>query len=167
MPPSKIDLVELNRLLKEGKSQRECAEHFSVSKGAVSMARKKLKNTIIRATGLERANEVIESDLNLMNRLRFIMEGILDELESVKKELREGDGSKSQLRDSLVALTAESRKQLNLLKEIGESWYDHKASAEFQREVLEVIGSVDQETKKRIIERLKQKRIVRQAISFH
>jgi len=88
-------------------------------------------------------------------------------LESVKKELREGDGSKAPLRDSLVALTAESRKQLNLLKEIGESWYDHKASAEFQREVLEVIGSVDQETKKRIIERLKQKRIVRQAISFH
>lgn len=167
MPTPKIDKAELNSMLRSGKSQKECAEFFGVSESAISMAKKVLKTSIVRTVVLDKANEIIESDLNLMVRLRFIMETILEELENVKKELREGDGSKAQLRESLIALTAENRKQLNLLKEIAESWYDHRIANEFREEVLSVLESFEEGTREKVLTALKQKQALRGAISIN
>jgi len=164
MPLPKIDLAELNRMLREGKTQQACAEHFSVTKGAVSMARKRLKNTVTKITSLEKASELIEADLNLMTRFKSNMETILEELEEVKKELKNSDGGKGQLRESLISLISENRKHLSLLKDIAESWYYHQEAAEFREEVLNVLEEEAPGTKEKVLNRLRQARALRSAV---
>jgi len=161
MPIPKIDKSQLNSMLREGRSQKECAEFFKVSESAISMCKKSLKTSIVRTVCMDQAHEIITADLNLMKNLKFIMEAILNELKEVQKELHEGDGSKAQLRESLVSLVAESRKQLNLLREISESWFDHEGSVRFREEVLDTIEQFEPGSREKILLALKQRKTIR------
>ena len=161
MRPSKIDKNLMHQMLRDGKTQSEVAKHFGCTKGAVSLARKSLDTTLVRTVCMDQAHEIITADLNLMKNLKFIMEAILDELKEVQKELHEGDGSKAQLRESLVSLVAESRKQLNLLREISESWFDHEESVRFREEVLDTIEQFEPGSREKILLALKQRKTIR------
>ena len=61
---------------------------------------------------------------------------------------------------------AEIRGQLRLQLEIFQSLYDMKAVEEFQREVIDVIGSVSSDVRNQIVNRLGQKRALRTVIKF-
>ena len=162
MRPPKIDKSVLIRMLREGKSQKEISEHFGVSRGAVSMSAKNLKNTIIRTAGLEKASQVLEADFDMMAQLRKINRGIDEQLEAARREI---SGSKCTdrraLQEIIIKLSAEIRKQLETGLRIAEVWFDHKIYGEFQAEVLGVLEEAQPGVRDAIIKRLKEKRALR------
>ena len=63
-----------------------------------------------------------------------------------------------------IKVMAEIRNQLKLQLEIFKVLYDMEAIAEFQNEVLTIIGECEPDVKTTIINRLKEKRALRSAI---
>jgi hypothetical protein len=61
---------------------------------------------------------------------------------------------------------AEIRSQLKLQLEIFNSLYNLTAAAEFQKEVLESIGSVSRETREKIIRNLQKAKAIRSTLDF-
>jgi len=192
MPKPKIDKVELSRMLKAGKSQKEAAQVFGVSEGAISKAKKELNINVVKSVALENAHRVVGKYLNAVAQLQRINEkanGMLDELtgqdkviDRMVKAVRgaltyEADPQKQAAyirkvvkqitEDRFLALKAmqEIRGQLSLQLDIFKTLYDMEAIAEFQREVLEAIGEVSQDVRNRIIQRLKEARTLRGSLS--
>ena len=59
MSKPKIDLVKLDKLLRQGMSYREIAKEFSCTPGAISQARKKLSVDIVKNV-LHKSTRVLE-----------------------------------------------------------------------------------------------------------
>lgn len=132
------------------------------------MARKKLKNTVVRTVALEKAHEVVESHLDMMSQLRKINVAINEELDRAKKELESSEGRdvKSQ-QDIIIRLSAEIRKQLELQLSIAEVWYDQKVFAEFQAEVLNLLDKMAPGARNEIIKKLKERRFLRGLVAIN
>jgi len=92
MPTPKIDIVKLDQLLRAGKLQTEIAQFFGVTPSAVSRAKSQLKNRVVRTVALEKANEVVESHLDMMSQLRKINNAINDELDKAKGAAAAAEG---------------------------------------------------------------------------
>jgi ABC-type dipeptide/oligopeptide/nickel transport system ATPase subunit len=191
MPKPKFDRVELNRLLRTGKSQKEIAQALNVSESAISRGKKELKNAVVKNVALESAHKVVESHLDTLGQLRKINEGAnelldllmrwnrgdegaLQILESQVKKVRHGKKEEEAVefrfkdpRELALKAMQEIRGQLNLQLDIFKTLYDIQAVSEFQKEVLTAIGEVDQNVRARIIQRLKEGRIIRQSIELH
>ena len=189
----KIDFKVLNRLVTEGKSTTEIAKYFSCTPGAVSQAKKKLKISVVKNVALESAHKVVDRNLDAVSQLQNInvkANKMLDELTGEDKVIDrivkavegvlayEGDPVKqkayirkvvSQInsdRNLTIKIMSEIRGQLNLQLEIFQVLYDMKAVQEFQKEVLEIIGEVDPNAKRKIIERLKEASAIRAAVQI-
>jgi hypothetical protein len=187
---SKIDFDELNRLVTRGKSTTEIAKYFSCTPGAVSQAKKKLNIAVVKNVSLENAHKVVNKNLDAVAQLQKINqdaneildllmrwnrgdEEALQVLESQVRKVRVGKTDKfveefkfKDPRELALKAMAEIRGQLNLQLEIFQALYDMKAVQEFQEEVLTVIGEVDQNVKREIIERLKARRAIRSAVQI-
>jgi len=150
---AKIDVVKLRKLLDEGRKSVECAKIFGVSEGAISQARKKLGRAVAIRTATKAAPVVIQKNLDTVEQLQKINKKANELLNEV-----EDDPAMS------VKLMAEIRGQLKLQLELFQALYDIQAAAEFQNEVLTVIGEVDKDVRDRIIYKLSSKRALRQAI---
>ena len=192
MPKPKIDRVQLNQMLRAGKSQKEIAQVFGVTEGAISKAKKVLNISVVKNVALENAHRVVDKNLNTIEQLQRINdyanelldllmrwnrgdEEALQVLESQvsKKKVRVGDEVEfvrefkfKDPRELALKAMAEIRGQLNLQLEIFQTLYDMKAVQEFQEEVLQVIGEVDPDVRNEIVNRLGQKRAIRQTIRF-
>jgi len=193
MPKPKIDRVKLNQLLKAGKSQREVAQVFDVTEGAISKAKKELNLAVVKNVTLESAHKVVDKNLDAVAQLQKIntyanelldlvmrwQRGDIEALwilESQVKEVMKGGKGKDvefvkeyrmkDPREIALRAMAEIRGQLNLQLDIFKTLYDLEAVQEFQKEVLETIGEVDQYVRREIIERLKEKRAVRSITRF-
>jgi hypothetical protein len=188
MPKPKFDRVELNRLLRTGKSQKEIAQALNVSESAISRAKKELKNAVVKNVALESAHKVVQSHLDTLGQLRKINEdanelldllmrwnrgdeGALQILESQVKKVRHGKKEEDAVefrfkdpRELALAAMGEIRKQLGLQLDIFKTFYDFQAISEFQSEVLSTIGEVSEDVRDRIIEKLKTRRIIRQSV---
>ena len=155
-------------MLREGVSQKKIAEHFGVSESAVSMAKKTLKNTIIRTIGLEKTNEVVEADLDLLCQLKKINRVINEELDRAREEIAEANfQDKKVLKEIIIKLSGEIRKQLETGLRMVEVWDEHKLWAEFREEVLNVLDEMQPGTRDEVIRRLKQRKILRGLISIN
>jgi len=190
MPKPKIDVVKMNQLLMSGKSQKEVAQVFGVSAGAVSKKKKELNIQVVKNVALENAGRVVSKNLDTIEQLQKINDyanelldllmrwnrgdkAALQVLESqvANKQVRIGDKvewvKEIQIKDprelALKAM-AEIRNQLNLQLEIFKTLYDMKAVEEFQQEVLDTIGEVDKDVRDRIIEKLLKKRAIRSVL---
>ena len=155
MPKPKIDKVKLNHLLRSGKSQREIAQVFDVTEGAISKAKKELNLCVVKNVALENAHNIVSRELDAVGQLYKINEQankLLDELEG-KPDLK-------------LKTMAEIRGQLRLQLEIFQTLYDMKAVEEFQTEVLQTIGEIEPDVRNRIISKLSQRRAIRSAIKF-
>lgn len=189
----KIDLIKLAEYLKTHKPV-EASRYFGVTKSAISQRMKALGIAVVRSVVMESAGEVVKKELNAVEQLQKINEDaneILDLLmrwnrgeeealqilESQVKKVRIGinkDGEEEFVkeykikdpRELALKAMAEIRGQINLQLEIFQALYDMKAVEEFQKEVLEAIGSVDIEVRNAIITELQKKRAIRAAISF-
>lgn len=187
----KIDRIKLDQMLRDGKPQKEIAQFFGVSEGAISKAKKELNVAVVRNVALESAHKVVDRHLDTIGQLQKI-NSTANELLDLLMRWSRGDQEALQILESQVrkvkvrgseeeiteyrikdprelALKAmqEIRGQLNLQLDIFKTLYDVQAVAEFQKEVLTAIGEVDPNVRARIIQRLKEGRIIRQSIELH
>ncbi len=191
MPKPKIDRVLLDKMFREGKSSKEVAKFFQVSEVAVWKARKQLNIAVVKNIALENAHKVVSTHLDTIGQLQKINQNA-NELLDLLMRWNRGDSEALQILESQVrkvkvrgseeevteyrfkdprelALKAmqEIRGQLNLQVDIFKTLYDVQAVAEFQKEVLIAIGEVEPNVRERIIQRLKEGRIIRQSIELH
>jgi hypothetical protein len=187
----KIDPVVLERMLKEGKPSRYCAEFFGVTPAAISKAKKRLdiqcKKRVARTVTTEAAPVVVTQRLNAIEQLQKIntdANELLDLcmrwqrgdsealriLESQVRYIKVGSGEEAEEvrqfkfkdpRELALKAMAEIRNQLGLQLEIFKTLYDAEAVREFQNELIELLGEVDPELRNRFIEKLREKGIVR------
>lgn len=167
MPKPKIDISEMERLLRQGKSQREVAQVFGVSESAISHAKKSLRKNIVRTVGLERANKVVTAHLDVMGQLKRINLAICEELTRAKEGVAKADGKDQlALQDIIIRLSSEIRRQLDLQMKIFELWYQGRSVIEFQQIVLTAIEEVSPDLKEKIIRKLQERRAVRSSVKF-
>ena len=191
MGKPKIDRVKLNQMIKEGKPQKEIAQFFGVTEGAITKAKKELKVAVVKNVALESAHKVVDRHLDTIGQLQKINENAnelldllmrwnrgdneaLQILESQVRKVRVR-GSKEEIaeykfkdpRELALKAMAEIRGQLNLQLDIFKTLYDVQAVAEFQKEVLSAIGEVAPDVRDRIIKRLKEGKALRQSVELH
>ena len=150
----KIDVSLLEQYLSEGKTNRECSKIFEVSDAAICQAKKRIGKFVVRnAASKQIAPVIVQKNLDTVEQLQKINKKANELLNAI-----EDDPAMS------VKIMAEIRGQLKLQLELFQALYDVQAAAEFQNEVLTVIGEVDQDVRDRIIYKLSSKRALRQAI---
>ena len=190
MSKPKIDKVKLNQLLRSGKSQRECAQVFGVTEGAISKAKKELNISVVKNVSLENAHRIVAKNLDTISQLQKI-NSHANELLDLCMRWQRGDNEALQILESQVKhvrvngqdepvkefkfkdpreialkAMAEIRGQLKLQLEIFQTLYDMKAVEEFQTEVLTAIGEVSVDVRQRIIGKLSQRRALRSNVQF-
>ena len=192
MPKPKINVVKLNQLVRSGKSQKEIAKFFNVTEGAISLAKKRLNISVVKNLALENAGRVVDKNLDAIDQLKKIND-YANELLDLLMRWNRGDEAALQVLETQVATRkvkvgaqeefikefkfkdprelaikamGEIRGQLKLQLEIFQTLYDMQAVEQFQQEVLAVIGEVEPDARRRIIDRLAKKRAIRSVIKF-
>lgn len=164
--------------LREGKGVTQIAQELGVTKGSVSKRIKQLNLGYSKNVTLHHAGEMVKVQIDaagqllkinetanrLLDRLTMVIEGEASSEEKMTLDLLMGD--KASWLDMALKIKAEIRQQLRLQFDIFKGLYDMEAVAEFQREVLEAIGSVDPVTRNRIIKRLSERGSIRSALGW-
>lgn len=179
-------------MLDAGKSQKEVAQVFGVTEGAISKTKKELNINVVKNVVLENAHQVVSKKLDTIDQLTKInrrANEILDaltecridqKLDAIFSLLSTSFGSEQEIRtrvqgmvkeifgDQTVALRAcaEIRQQLELQLEVFRTLYDLQEVESFQKEVLDAIESVSPELRKTIVRRLKERRALRPSAIF-
>jgi len=178
-------------MLRDGKPQSKIAQVFGVTEGAISKAKKELNVAVVRNVALESAHKVVDKHLDTIGQLQKINQ-TANELLDLLMRWNRGDEEALQILESQVRRVkvrgseeevteykfkdprelalkamAEIRGQLNLQLDIFRTLYDVQAVAEFQKEVLAVIGEVSADVRDRIIQKLKESRALRQSVSIN
>jgi uncharacterized radical SAM superfamily protein len=185
MPGPKIDKVKLHRLFSSGKSQKEAAQVFGVTEGAISKVVKSLNIAVVKNVALENAHTVMKKNINALEQLQKINDHA-NELLDLLMRWNRGDNEALQILESQVRRVkvrgseeeiseyrfkdprelalrcmAEIRGQLNLQLDIFKTLYDVEAIADFQKEVLSAIAEVSPDVRNTIIQRLKERKALR------
>jgi len=191
MPKAKFSDSKLKQLVSEGLTNTQIAKKLGVTPSAITQRLKALKLAVNKEVALARAGEVVRKELDAVEQLQKI-NGYANELLDLLMRWNRGENEALQILESQartvkvrgqeeeiteyrfkdpreLALKAmqEIRGQLKLQLEIFQALYDMQAVAEFQKEVLEIIGNVSPETRDEIIYRLKEKRAIRSTLEFH
>jgi len=191
MPRPKFSDTKLKQLVNDGLNCTRIAKRLGVTKGAVSQRLKALNLAASKEVALVRAADVVRKELNAVEQLQKIND-YANELLDLLMRWNRGDEEALQILESQVrtvkvrgqeeevteyrfkdprelALKAmqEIRGQLKLQLEIFQALYDIQAVAEFQKEVLEIIGNASPETRDQIIHNLKERRAIRSTLEFH
>jgi hypothetical protein len=162
MPKQKINLTKMSELIQEGKSPKELAQFFHCSAVAISKAKKKLGLTIVNTLTPETTNKIIESDLDLMARMRKLTQTINQQLEKAEADVLTTTGAeKRAFQEIVIKLASEGRKQVQTILEIGEVWLSHKAFSEFREETLGYIDQMAPGAREIIMQRLEQRQMLR------
>jgi hypothetical protein len=189
MPGPKIDKLKLHQILSSGKSQKQAAQLFGVSKSAICKVAKNLNIGVVKNVALETAHKVVEKNLNTLAQLQKI-NGYANDLLDLLMRWNKGDtealqilesqvrkvkvkGSEEEIteyrfkdpRELALRCMAEIRGQLNLQLDIFKTLYDVEAIAEFQKEVLSAIQEVSPNVRNTIIQRLKERKALRGSLT--
>jgi len=192
MTVKRISTDDLKKCFDAGLGISDTARQLGVTKGAVSKRAKSLRITLMKGTSkdvvLFHAGEIVTKEIDAVDQLRKINsyanelldllmrwnrgdEGALQILESQVRKVRVR-GSDQELteyrfkdpRELALKAMQEIREQLKLQFEMLKALYDMDNVAAFQDEVLTTIGEVEPDVRKRIIDKLKERRIFRSAI---
>ena len=191
MPRARFDRVALNQMIRDGKSQKEIAQVFRVSEGAISKAKKELNIAVVKNVSLEAAHKVVADHLDAVAQLRRINQDAFEILDLVmawnrgdEKALQvlEGQVRKIRVRGTEeevseyrfkdpreIALKAmgEIRSQLALQLDILKTLSDVEEVRKFQEEVLQIISEVSPDARNRIIQKLKERGSLRSLTSIN
>ena len=193
MGESKIDYRELDQMLREKKPYSEIAKHFGVTKGRISQAKKEMRNQINKVTTLEKAADVVHEHLDIMSQLKKI-NGDANRMLNLLIRWQEGDPEALRILESQVKTVtfgkngetiniqevkmkdprelalkcmAEIRNQLKLQLDMYEAYLEFNDRKKFQEEVLRILDEFEPGVKKRAINRLKDRALLRGAVSFN
>ena len=179
----KVQDSDLERLAVDQKlGCSKIASMLGVTKGTISKRMKALNMTISKKVALYHAGDLVQRKINMVDQLRKIND-YANELLDLLMRWNRGDNEALQILESQVsqkfvkeykfnkdprelALNAmrEIRGQLNLQLDIFKALYDLESIAEFQKEVIEIIGQVEPNVRQRIVEALQKRRVIRSAI---
>lgn len=190
MQPAKINDRELLRLIDKGLSQTEAARTIGVSRQAVHARLQELRGLGTKAVvATKRAGKVagkldslaqlkkINTDANwLLDHLMKWAKGDPEAIQILERQLKVVRIGKDEMevrevrfkdpRALAVQVMAEIRGQLDLQLEIFKTLYSIQTAEEFMNTVLEVIGEVNPDVRREIINRLNRRRAVREAVRF-
>ena len=157
----RIDPLELDRLLAEGKSQSECARLLNVSKQAVSKAlqRKHSGGLPVKAPPHKYSKDSLGPYKNLMSTTLGEIRYLNNAIKAAKDETR------SSLNLERLKYIAESRKQFELAIELDEKRFAIEEVLKFRNYVIEKIGEVDEQTRDEIISNLQRGHTLRKLLT--
>lgn len=173
---------ELAERLRQGKSQKECADLYGVSESYVSKRKKKMQAAVSKDLSLFSATKVIDQHVSYMDQLHGLSKQareILDmihtilqvdqsspEYRAVYSKLIRLVGSKGSFGSLLIGMQAELRKQIEYFTNLQKDLYNLKQIKAFQDVVLEEIQKTDQEVAQRIVKRLVEINAVRSSLDM-
>jgi len=163
----KVDLKQMEKMLRSGVKNKDVAKHFGVTPGCISQHSKHLKHLVVRSATLERADEVVRTQIDVVEQLNRINYLINDEMEIARKNADDADGDdRIKHQRVIIDLSAELRKQMDAQIKIMQLWHDASIVAEFQNEVLDVLDKALPGKRDEIIFGLKQAKAVRSLTDF-
>jgi hypothetical protein len=163
----KIDKKRLKSLFRSGMRNKDIAEYFGVTPGAISQHTTDMKRSEHRAVILEKTPQFIQSHLDVVEQLKKINDAITFELDKAKGEADLASGAERiKFSRLIVELSSEVRRQLDSQLKIFELWHDASVISEFQNEVLDILESVKPGTRNEIINKLKQRKVIRSTVKF-
>jgi len=163
----KVDLKRMSQMLQSGMKNKDVADFFGVTPGAISQHSKKMKRLIVRSASLEQAHEVVDGHIDVVHQLQQINNSINYELAKAQEEADKTKGAKRiQFQRVIIELSAEVRRQLDAQLKIFELWHDARIIQEFHEEILNILEECKPGLKNEIINRLKQRRAIRSTVKF-
>jgi hypothetical protein len=154
----KINLTELDALLRSGVSITTIGKQLNVSKGAVSKAAKRLGLSAARGM-VSAPARVNETSLSTLEKITVLMRAIESELSWTQKTMGDLTGSdRMKWQDSLIKHVDQARKLLVSLKDISLALYSVNEYMEFKKVILQEIAHESEECRNRIWSRIKQAR---------
>jgi len=155
----KVDLERLEILARQKVSGAEIAKALNVSPGAISKNLKALNFACTKDVTLRAATKINDRKLNAMARLERIAKGIEDELSYVENTMKTTSGEeRREWEGNHIKYNAEVRKQISLLREIALTLYNVEEVEAFKKIVIEEIGGCDEEIRRKILDRIRQRR---------
>jgi len=167
-------------LVDQGLRPAEIAKKMGINTSSVTYRIKRRQKATTELVVASEARPVVQRELNAIDQLHRINEDANKLLMAAMggiRQLEAADVSEMGVTDALdlmkaigqgrdVALKAmgEIRVQLKLQLDLFQALYDVRAAEEFQREVLDAIREVAPDVRDRILDRLRQRRAVRQLV---
>jgi DNA-binding transcriptional regulator YiaG len=149
LPGQKFDREQMFKLIKEKKNDHEIAKILGVSAQAIGVERRKLNLSIVKVSSLETAHRIVEKQLDVVDQLKNINKHTNEMLTDLRAKINNKpskttdiDGQKDARTLALDAIK-EIRQQLALQMEVFKTLADYKVMQEFQKEVLDTIGSAN------------------------
>lgn len=165
-----IDLQELDRYLKSGKTQSEYANMKNITRASVSMATKKLRGAVTSEIALRAGPAIVAADLKAIEQFTKINDETNKTIDRIGKYL---DGTKKTSMSEAEATAllykgiSEVRQQLKLQQSMIETLTDFNELQNFQKTVLGVLFEImDPTQRKEAIRRLKENRVARSSLKF-
>jgi hypothetical protein len=179
-------------MLREGKPQREIAQVFGVTEGAISKAKGELSVGVIKVAAMEHGHELVTQNIDAaqeLNRINRVINDLMDEVTAKPEVLNrltkgvmaiiEDRGTKEdrqRVREALsvilknqdlqIKASQEIRGQLSLQWEISKGMVDVREMAAFQRVVVETIRKQRPEVARELVNALKREKALRSSVSI-
>lgn len=165
MRNTKIDLQKMRAMLRQGKSQKQCADYFRCSKAAISQAVKSLNRNIAKVSSFEVAGKIYDSELGVVDQLKSIntasnyllnlildfLQGDPEAVETLKRQQNDlQDISYKDPKDTLIRTVSEIRKNVGMQVQILEVLYNIESIQSFQNAIIEAIGEESPELRDKI-----------------
>ena len=159
--PKRVPILELERLLSEGKSQTEIAKILGVSKQAVS---KRIRRK--RELSLTGGAPPHKYSLDGLGPFKAMLDNVLSEIRHLNTKIKQSEGEvRDRLNIQRLKYCAEARKEFELALEIDEKRFNIEEVLRLRDFVIEKIGEVDEETRNEIVANLKRGHALRRVLS--
>ena len=158
-------MVQVQRMRREGLSQAEIARRLNVSRSAICQSLQTVSGAIVRQAAMEAGHEILRVDIDTlheMNTANSRLNHLLGKLEAYLDGRSKTSMSEEALAGLFIKALSETRQQCKLMNDLMISLSDFQQVAKFQEIVLNVLmEEVNDEQKRRIINRFKDLRIIR------
>lgn len=192
MGTPKVDKAKLKELHDRGITAAQIARQFGVSKAAISKALKAMGKAVNSHVAIEKAKKVVDRKMVTIEQLQKINDYAnelldlvmrwnrgedvaLQILEKQARKIKIGKGDNVQWiteykfkdpREIGLRAMQEIREQLKLQMEMYKTLFDLKANAEFQQELIALLGDIDTNVRDEFVRRLEKKQLIRRNLRF-
>jgi predicted transcriptional regulator len=157
----RIDILEMNRLLAEGKGQSEVARLLGVSKQAISKTLKKKREGSLTVKG-----EPKKFSQDGLGPFKQVMHTVLSEIKHLNAEIKTAQAeTRERLNIQRLKYCAEARKEFELAIEIDEKRFNIEEVLRFRDYVIQTIGEVDEQTRNEILANLERGRTLKRLVT--
>lgn len=160
MSKAKIDRIELNRLLNEGKSQAECSRIFGVSEAAITKAVRRFNLAVAQDIVSKQAPDLVKQKKGAMDYLMDLAKRCDEELKWIEDNHPPSDNKDYQSwQDQKIKHIAEIRKVINSMSDIRVKIYHTESVERALGIIMQEVGKENAELQGRIRARLQKRAI--------